>query len=80
MHDNDAAKRVIRTTSEDCKILNVRLREMFQNCSEVENKKLQMELEQLKPRSKENPREYYDRTLYANKCCLEKRTECETVV
>ena len=42
-------------------ILYARLRERFQKNSEIEKEKLQTEVEQLKQRSKERPREYYGR-------------------
>ena len=61
MQDDDAAQEVVRETSEDYKILYARLREKFQKNSEVEKEKLQTEFEQLKPRSKGPPPEYYGR-------------------
>ena len=57
VQDNNAAQDVVWATREDYKILYARLRERFKKNSKVEKEKLQMEFEQLKPRSKEISRE-----------------------
>ena len=56
MTDNSSAEEVVRSNPEDFHTLYVRLRDRFQNNTDVEKERLISEFEQLKPGPRETTR------------------------